>query len=529
MNGNGEGQKPKTLTDQIDSALRLIENDGIPAIVVNRHNVYYDDDDDDDDDDIIKDMADIIVKRPEERSTALAAASAVDKRLAEEILKGVQQISTTKAMLDDVQPEDPPPWNINLQDEGEVAKLLQSTSPSMHGKYYTRALRAEISYNTLLKTPAGGSEHAGCQTVLRSACRASHAIHKAMAKYTMSSQWKATDSGKETQHIESIREQRLRGIQNNLNKLKHRHRIETQRLIDAWMSVVSKYVVSLSESASLLKQMMAREQDASVVAESSRVAGLLIIAIREILHETTESVHATQDAEDVLRLLKTLGHAIEESTLRVEEVTKDCIGIRPDFDEARHRELEDALLKTRSDMEKTKTAVSAKQDQLQAHVSLDQEYKIKQELSSLRVRLDASVRLEAVLAKDLRDADVQKTIMALHETCQRQITWKETSRKLAAICMKTHREFKVAYGTAARAKYMEDEIAKKEIKDVQESLQARKHELRQELLGAVSRAISLYATEAARGSSSHAHDKVQCKHVTGFLLSRVMLEYAMLT
>ena len=547
------------------TALRLIETNGVPPVVVNANDIVLgggnnsdaddetyvqaDDDDDDDDDDgeddeLEKDMKNIVVIRPlaaevkkvelpagvvysnpasrqhilpvEARRAAAPAAPAAPAASPDAVTA-----ATTTALTPEFQ-------DVDLTNENAVIAVLTAASGGdKHEHWHAQALRAEVDF----RRECGGGEAASPsqRDFLAVACKASTQINTALIKYRKLTEWKTGDIKKEILARNAQAAVHSARLHKEEAAQKRADRQHIQRFINAWKSIVERYLHMLRKANTHLRDIIA-DRDAKVVGESIRVAADLVAAIGEILEESLARVQAVDDPEDVLRLLSVLHHAITDSTAGVERVLADAIGVRPDFDDVRNQELEDALKKARADIARCEDLVAQASKTLEdPATTVGAMFTARQALAAAATRRDAAVRLETLLATDLQNAGVQRVILALHETCQSQVEWKELSAKLAAACDAALARLQEVYSNAHREQYTVEEVAHRTQQALEHKLQQDCSEMRTTLDGIVARAIAGVASAAeqtAPAPSRSRHDMVTI--ILRNLLSRVLLEYAML-
>ena len=271
-----------------------------------------------------------------------------------------------------------------------------------------------------------------------------------------------------------------------------------------------------------------------MAADSSQVAATLVSAITEILNESVARIHGVDDAEDVLRVLSVMHHAITDSTAGVKRVLQESIGARPAFDEERNQQLQVNLQQTRAEIEKCDGLLLRLQGTTHDGGPLGRDnvtnrfFSALQGRSEVTARKESAERLQALLETDLRNAGVQRVIASLHTTCQSQVKWEAACGTLAAACQAAQKAMKAAYTQVHRQRHTIEEVARQEAVALQQKLQQQIQGLRAQLDTAV-------ATAVAHAASSPSHARVVSKSeqhagrkTMNNLLARLLLEYSML-
>lgn len=506
------------------NALRLIENGGIPKIVVPNNDA---EEAQFDEDELQMDMKNIVIKRP-------AVEHKEEQELAKDIMNQLAPVVPVSVPAPLPLPLPVPVRlfsgsssssaygidtsdfaTVDLKNPTAVLKVLQNVRHDDQPRYHTAALQAEIRWKE-----GKGPHEPGMQR----AAQASNAINAALVTYQQLVSWAKTDFKARKDVQVQLFDKTIAGIRNALEQQKEVQRKEVQGLIDVWVAVVNRYTAILDKGLTLLGEMQeAAGVDAAVIDESTKVATALVSAIRNILKTSAAKVQQTSDPEDVLRLLRVLGNAVTDSTVSVETVLKDCVGVRPDFDEKRNQELQDALYKTQIEVNKCDAALAAVKQDLSRAVaseSLDETYALKQRAQAMEARLKAAKHLQDVLQTDLKDANVQRLISRLHETCQRQATWRRATEDLAKLCAQKSEAFQAVHTASTRQEVVEEDVHRREIERLEQQFKKAVQEARRELDTQVVAAIVHFGMGEELGERGGA--------ARNRFLSRVLLEYAML-
>ena len=577
-----------TLSQRMGNALRLIQNGGIPKIVV-PNNESDASDTPFDEEELQRDMKNVVIKRStpvvvtappppvfnehhSDDDVIIKRQPATEHReehaLAREILEGfnAQQPIVASAATSFVFPPHTHPHNhvnvyvnphshptptatpyafdlsdfrsVDLTNAPAVLKVLQGVRSENQPQYHTAALQAELRWKEANLMASAESQRAA---------QASNAINAALVTYQQLASWTRSDfkARKDAQLV--LFQTTVADIRKALGEQKQLHRKDVQGLVAAWVAIVKRYTVILDSGLALLVEMQeAAGVDASVIDESSKVATALVAAIRNILKASAAKVSNVSDPEDVLALLHILGHAIADSTAAVETVLKDCMGVRPDFDEKRNQELQDALYKTQIEVGKCEAALAAVRSQASSASppkTLDDTYALKQSAQAMEARLHAAQHLQEVLQKDLKDANVQRLISRLHDTCQRQATWRRASDDLAKLCTQKGAAFQEVYTSFTRREVIEEEVTRRETERIEQQFKGAIDDARRDLDGRVVAAIVQFGA----GDTAQQQQQQQQQQQLGWgdsgvapsaaaaaaaaktrFLSRVLLDYAML-
>lgn len=485
-----------TLQQQMENAQRIIDQGALPDVTI-AELAEPEEDQGDVCNDLDELMKDIVIKQPEM------------------MMMGGSDL----AML--------PPAVIvtHSLDLADVLQQLGKASRATESNYRTRALQAEIAFKNILGRVVSQPD----KQILQLSCAYSRQIHKAILKYKKLCDWYDADLAAKVEKQRQVMQQHVAAIQSVVQQQKAQHRKEIQAYINAWVAIVNRYLNVLDKISSVLDSMLATK-DSTVVRESTKLASALTAVIRDILKEGLARVTNLSDPIDAFDVLSILRHAIHDSTSNVQSVLKDCIGVRPDFDESRNRELEDALRKTKEDIKRSEASLEeVKASALKPSITLDEDYGLRQTISGLEARLESARRLEEVLATDLRDADVQKIITTLNSVCQKQAAWQEASAKLALLCDRKRELLQAQYREFSKQLLLQQQLFEREVEELKQQAKVAKEAARVDLDRTVYKDLRGFAEALKTLEASHVLILPGLVNaVKDHLYSRVLLEYAQL-
>lgn len=415
--------------------------------------------------------------------------------------------SRTKTVVPVAQPTLPAEFN--------VLPILSNLTSHQQNDCMTRALQAEVAFKALPQVSMTLEEREITERVFS----VSAVIQTEIAKFKRTLQWKRADAESESKRVRDQLDKALSSLDKRLFETKAIDKQEVSKLASQWLAVVDRFDVVLGNIEQSLSS-FCLSKDQSIVRETVRSASQMLSTLHGILRDNKVKVLST--ATTSMDVIQTLRHAIDDSIACVQSLMQDAIGQRPEYDEERHRQLHHALSDTRADLLRVSSDIRDAEKSLgDEHTD---EFELQTRLRSLKSRLEKSRNLEAMLAKDLCDTEVQRSLKKLLDVCNTSTAWYQASKHLSEACRAKHTKMADTHAMLAKERLIEEGLAHEQLQRSSRHIAS----FREEGLSALRAVISkeLGALQKLQPSTvSHMERLIVLKNN---LHARVALEYTML-